>query len=261
MRTSRTSVVIDDAAGEGGKRIVTAGRSLEPGGVSVLILEHEGALEDEYLLGLLEWSQEELARMARFRHQGAKTSWCLSRRLLGDALCELAGIEDAHLRLEYGEYGKPFIRDCDIRFNWSHTEGCVALGLAAGRELGVDIENARRPQGDYLDIAESYFSEPEREWIGRERGRASWARFLSLFVQKEAWLKAKGQGLNFPLAEAKADLALPPARSPGRALFEIGKENRYFVAVDASIGGLGEALSFVVERRELGLPPSAQLDI
>jgi phosphopantetheinyl transferase len=229
---------------------MTARRSLEAGTVLVLILEHEVALEDEYLLGLLDWSSEERDRMGRFRHQGAKTSWCLSRRLLGDALYEFAGIEGAHLLLDYGEYGKPFIRGCDIRFNWSHAEGCVALAVTAGRDLGVDIENAGRPQGDYLDIAENYFSEDEREWIGREQGWASWTRFLSLFVQKEAWLKATGQGLSFPLAEAHCALVLPPAKSPRRTLLEVGLRSRYFLAVDASIGGGDEILSFIVERRE-----------
>jgi len=231
---------------------MTARRSLEAGTVLVLILEHEVALEDERLLRLLDWSPEELERMARFRHQGAKTSWSLSRRLFSDALCELAGIEDAHLRLEYGEYGKPFIRDCDIRFNWSHAEGCAALALAAGRDLGVDIENAGRPQGDYLDIAENYFSKSERDWIGREQDWESWARFLSLFVQKEAWLKATGRGLSFPLAQAPAVPALPPEQSPRRALLEVGQKGRFFLAVDASVGEEDEIVSFIVEGREFG---------
>jgi 4'-phosphopantetheinyl transferase len=240
---------------------MTARRGLEAGTVLVLLLEHEVALEDECLLGLLDWSPEERERMGRFRHQGAKTSWCLSRRLFNAALCELSGIEDGHRRLDYGEYGKPFIRGSDIRFNWSHAEGCAALALAAGRDLGVDIENAGRPQGDYLDIAENCFNKEEREWIGREQGLESWTRFLSLFVQKEAWLKATGRGLNSPLAEAHCALVLPPAKSPGHALLEVGWRNRYFLAVDASIGGEGEALSFIVERRELNKQALSELDI
>ncbi len=224
------------------------GSSGRPGRGTVLVkvLEHEKALGDERLLGLMDWSSEDRERIARFRHQGSKTSWCLSRLALRDALRELGGIEDAHMRLEYGEYGKPFIRDCGIGFNWSHTEGCVALALASGREVGVDIETARRSQADFLGIAESYFSEEERKWIGRAAD-GGWTRFLALFVQKEAWLKAKGLGLSFPLAEAPAQLELPPARGPGRALREVGAEASYFLAVEASIDGEDEALNFIFD--------------
>ncbi len=213
----------------------------------MLVLEHEGSLGDDRLLSLADWSPEERERMARFRHQGAKTSWCLSRRLLRDALSDLEGIPDANRRLELGEYGKPFIRGCAIRFNWSHANGCLALALAADREIGIDIEGAGHPRGDYLGIARSLFGDQEREWIEQEPGEASWERFLSLFVQKEAWLKATGRGLSQPLVEAPAGLALPPAQSTGRMLLEVGRRSRYFLAVDASIGEGGEIGQFQID--------------
>jgi 4'-phosphopantetheinyl transferase len=221
---------------------------LGPGTVLVIVLEHEPAWEDERLLGLLDWSPEDRDRMAAFRHQGAKTSWCLSRRLLRDALCELVGVEDAHERMEYGEYGKPFIKDCRLQFNWSHAGGCVALALAEGRSVGVDIESFDRPSVGYLDIADAYFNEQERAWVKAATGEeSSWARFLSLFVQKEAWLKATGLGLSSPLADARAELILPPKRNPISALLEVGRNARYFLAVDASIGGRSEDLDFIIE--------------
>jgi phosphopantetheinyl transferase len=220
-----------------------------PETVLVVVLEHDRELDDGRLAGLLDWSPEELARLARFRHQGAKTSWCMSRRLFRDALCELTGIADAHRRLEPGEFGKPFLRGCGLTFNWSHADGCVALALAEGREIGTDIESVRRPRGDYLDVARGFFGEDERGWIGREPNDGSWERFLSLFVQKEAWLKATGRGLGLPLAEAPAAFELPPSRRPGRLLLEVGREDRYFLAVDASIEEGLEAPRFIVETR------------
>jgi 4'-phosphopantetheinyl transferase len=226
-----------------------ASRRLGSGTVLVLVLEHEAELDDDRLAGLLDWSPEDLGRMARFRHRGAKTSWCLSRRLLRDALCELTGIGDAHRLMELGEFGKPFVRGCGLGFNWSHADGCVALAMANGREIGTDIESAQRPRGDYLDVARGFFTEKERDWIGREANDESWRRFLSLFVQKEAWLKATGRGLSLPLAEAPSAFELPPARRPGRLLLEIGRRGRYFLAVDATIGEGPKAPRFIVEER------------
>ena len=199
-------------------------------------MEHERAIGDDHLLGLLDWTPAERERIDRFRHQGAKTSWCLSRWLLREALSETVGIRDANRLLEYAEYGKPFIRACGISFNWSHADGCIALALVEDREIGVDIEELGRQRGDYIDVARSFFKDEEREWIGEEQGDESWKRFLSLFVQKEAWLKATGRGLSLPLSEAPVALELPPARSAGRSLLEIGRHTRYYLAVDASIG-------------------------
>jgi phosphopantetheinyl transferase len=210
---------------------------LEPGAVLVLALEHETEIEEGRLLGLLDWSPRERSRIAAFRSAAARTSWCLARRLLRDALRDLAGVADAHRRLAYGEQGKPFVPGCSVSFNWAHADGCAALALSRGREVGIDIESVRPSGIDYLAIAAEGFREEEARWVGTEPGGLSWSRFLSLFVQKEAWLKATGQGLNAPVAGAPASLALPPAQAPGRLLAEIGEKNRYFLAVDSSLQG------------------------
>jgi 4'-phosphopantetheinyl transferase len=217
--------------------------------VHIIILEHESSLGDDQLRGLLEWSPSEFDRTSRFRHQGAKTSWCLSRWLLRDKLSELFGFCDADRHLSYGKHGKPFISGCDIHFNWSHAEGCVVLIIALGAEVGIDIESIGSPYCDYLDIAKNLFLASECDWIGLETGQASWERFLSLFVQKEAWLKATGQGLSHPISEAPAALKSPPYNSPGRILLEIGQKNRIILAGDASIGGTES--QFVFEYQKL----------
>jgi 4'-phosphopantetheinyl transferase len=229
----------------------SARSAIDVGMVLVRVLEHPAALDDERLLGLLDWSSGERQRIQRFRHQGAKTSWCLSRWMLREALRELAGIRDANRALEYGEFGKPFIPDCALTFNWSHAEGCVALVLASDRDVGVDIEVAALPRVEYLDIVQSFFRLEEMEWIGHDPGMESWQRFVSLFVQKEAWLKATGRGLSLPLSEAPAALKLPPSRDEGRMLATAGRSDRYFLAVDASIGAEILETRFEVEYRSL----------
>jgi phosphopantetheinyl transferase len=214
------------------------------GTVNIITLEHESTLGDDQLRDLLEWSPAEFECTSRFRRLEAKTSWCLSRWLLRDKLFELFGIRDADRHLSYGKHGKPFISGCDIHFNWSHSDGCVALIIGIGAEVGIDIENVGSRICDYLDIAKSQFLACEHEWIGFETGQASWERFLSLFVQKEAWLKAIGEGLSRPLTDAPAALRLPPYFSAGRTIVEIGQRNRYILAGDASIGNMEPQFQF-----------------
>jgi phosphopantetheinyl transferase len=225
--------------------------SLDTGNVLVLVLEHDLALSDERLLGLLDWSEEELGRMGRFRHQGAKTSWCLSRRLFYDALRELGLGPAARRPLGRGECGKPYLPGRELRFNWSHTRGCVALALSPDRELGVDIEGLGQPRGDFLAVARDQFEAREAEWVASAAGELSWERFLSLFVQKEAFLKASGAGLSEPLAGAPATLGLPPARRPGRELLEVGLRARYFLAVEAAVAPGEAPPRILVEHRSL----------
>jgi phosphopantetheinyl transferase len=205
---------------------------------SALIVEHGSELCDDELLALADWSRDDLDHLGHFRHQASKTSWCVSRRIFDDVVLELEGIDSAHRMLIAGEYGKPSLPRSELRFNWSHAEGCVALAFVYGREIGVDIERRERPRGDYLDIARACFRADEYEWVESSRGDESWSRFLSLFVQKEAWLKNIGRGLSFPLDEAPASLALPPARWPGKALLDVGEERSYLIAIDASRGAV-----------------------
>jgi phosphopantetheinyl transferase len=222
---------------------------VDRGEILVIILEHEISMPDSWLERLLDWRPDDLARMAAFRSQAAKTSWCMSRRLFSDAMADIAGIEGAPWKLGRGGCGKPFIEGCGIKFNWSHAEGCVALALSAHADPGVDIECASQGLDGYMDIARAYFGQEEIEWIGADAGPSAWERFLSLYVQKEAWLKALGCGLSQPLSETPAVLQLPPHTGGGRMLIEPKGKNRYFLAAAASPHEAGLEPRFSVERR------------
>jgi len=218
--------------------------------VHIEVWEYPSVLKDEALFKLIDWSPEERGRIAEFRVASAKTSWCLARLFMENALRKFSGIPDAHRRIALGGFGKPFIPGCDIHFNWSHAEGCAALAVAHGQEVGVDIEGVGRIGMDHIGIGDDQFRKEERAWISSAPDCESWERFLSLFVQKEAWLKAAGRGLSLPLADVPSSLALPPCRSPGRILIEGGSKGRYFLAVDASTGTESNEVQFSIENRE-----------
>jgi phosphopantetheinyl transferase len=206
---------------------------LERERVLVRVLEHEAELEDRALLDLCEWTREDRASMWRFRQRQARTSWCLARWLLRASLIDCGVDGEAIPRMELGRCGKPFIRGLGLRFNWSHAAGCVALALAFDREVGVDIEGIEGAPGDYVKIAASCFSREEAAWVGGVEDEEASRRFLALFVQKEAGLKAAGQGLGASLAGAPAALALPPSAGPGWTLAEIDGRGHYFLAAVA----------------------------
>lgn len=79
----------------------------------------------------------------------------------------------------------------------SHSAGFVAC-VAADFPVGVDVESLDRPR-DYLALAEALHGQAQREQLAGLDADARALRFLQWWTLKEAWLKARGQGLDFAL--------------------------------------------------------------
>ena len=110
-------------------------------------------------------------------------------------------------------HGKPRLpREAGLEFNISHTASAVAIAVAAGRAVGVDVEGVERVRSP-MDLAERWFSGPEvalvRACPPHERPRA----FARLWARKEAYLKATGAGIAGvgPVLDTSADRVEGPA--------------------------------------------------
>lgn len=94
----------------------------------------------------------------------------------------------------------------------SHSAGFVACAVA-GMPVGVDIEDLARPR-DHLALAEAVHGPAQREQLAALPAAARALPFLQWWTLKEAWLKARGQGLDFALmrdlafADAVGDVAI-----------------------------------------------------
>lgn len=73
----------------------------------------------------------------------------------------------------------------------SHEVGIYAF---ARRPVGVDIERLR-PLPDALDIAGRFFSSQEVEALRRTDGPRLTGAFFTCWTRKEAYLKARGEGI------------------------------------------------------------------
>jgi len=98
------------------------------------------------------------------------------------------------------ENGEP-----SVRFNLSHSRGLAVYAFARDRELGIDLEPIR-PEFSAEDIAERHFSPQElEEWHRLTPGLRAEAFFLC-WTRKEAYVKARGEGLQIPLASFSVTL-------------------------------------------------------
>ncbi len=132
--------------------------------------------------------EAEQARALRYRVASVQRRFIVTRAALRRLLARLCESYPAALRFEYNERGKPHLRDCPtLHFSLSHTAGLVLCATAA-RPLGVDVEAVREIAIE--QIAPFVFTEAEQ---ARMEG-AQREQFFILWVRKEAYLKALGEG-------------------------------------------------------------------
>jgi 4'-phosphopantetheinyl transferase len=99
-------------------------------------------------------------------------------------------------------YGRPRIAAPAIaqavHFSLSHTEGCVACVVSGCEAIGVDVEEIHARQS-LLEIAWSNFSPQEIDALQALKSSNVVDRFFDYWTLKEAYLKARGTGINLPL--------------------------------------------------------------
>jgi 4'-phosphopantetheinyl transferase len=157
-----------------------------------------------YIRGLLSiLSADERDRASRFHFPKDHDNYVVARGTLRIILGRYLGMEPYRLRFSYTYYGKPALEKSfegeSLRFNLSHSHGLALLAVARDRELGVDIEWIRAGISDE-EIAERFFSDKEVRMLrGLPRDLQDIA-FFNCWTRKEAYIKAKGEGLSMPLS-------------------------------------------------------------
>ena len=180
------------------RKATAAARCLVPGEVAVhrVALNTNGA-DVASLEAVL--SSDEQERAKRFRFGRDRDRFIVARSGLRSILSAYGAGSPAEIRLGYGPKGKPSLAfDCGLAFNVSHSEEVAIVALARGVEVGVDVERIRAmPSG--RAIARRFFSVAERAMLARVPAADFEAAFWRCWTRKEAYVKARGEGLSLPL--------------------------------------------------------------
>lgn len=129
--------------------------------------------------------------------QDASIQRALSLKLLDYAMKRETGAPAG--RRAHTEKGKPYIRNCPVKFNISHTEGMVAVAVGKG-EIGADVEKI----GEFSQrLARRVLTEKEYTRVTSSENPA--VEFYLLWTFKEAFVKFIGSGLSYPLKKATLD--------------------------------------------------------
>ena len=167
-------------------------------------------------MGIL--SEDERLRACRFAFDRDRRRYVMARAGLRERLAVRLGRAPEAVELGCGTNGKPMLErrcgDPDLRFNVSHSEDVAMYAFAQGREIGVDIESVRHV-ADADEVATRFFSSRETEAYRRLDPRDRQLGFFNCWTRKEAFVKALGDGLSFPLD--RFDVSLAPGE-PARLL-------------------------------------------
>lgn len=161
-------------------------------------------------------TSDELSRAERYHFEKDRRHFIVARGLLRAILSRYLGMEPSQLRFIYGRYGKPSLAEETggelLRFSLSHSDGLALYAVTRDQDVGVDLERIR-PELAYQAIAKRFFSPDEMAHFRVLPAEMQPGGFFSCWTRKEAYIKARGDGLSFPLNRFEVSLAPgdPPA--------------------------------------------------
>ena len=155
--------------------------------------------------------EDEHIRAERFAFPTDRNHFIAARGMLRAILSRYTAIAPEKLRFRYSSYGKPFL-DCEVDaapicFNLSHSYGVALYAMTQGRKVGVDIEHVRY-NIDIMTLASAYFSAHEFRSLRELPVDLRHEAFFTCWTRKEAYIKARGEGLSYPLDQF--DVSLQP---------------------------------------------------
>ena len=178
-------------------------------------------------------SPDECTKAERFHFPKDRDRSIAARAVLRLILSRYLEVKPNDLRFSYNRFGKPALvghSGADaVHFNMSHSGELALYAIARGREIGVDVEHVREEFASE-QIAVRFFSPNEVAMLRALPFNMRTQGFFNCWTRKEAYIKARGEGLSFPLD--RFDVSLAPGEPA--ALLRVGHSK---AEVDDEIAG------------------------
>ena len=161
----------------------------------------------ETLQGIL--SPDELARSEKFHFEKDRKKFILTRGILRKLLGSYLGKNPQQIRFNYTSFGKPFLaidsENNNLSFNLSHSGELVLYAITRNQKIGIDIEQIR-DHTDVMAIAKRFFSPAEIGEMEKANEKNRTELFFTYWTRKEAFVKALGKGVSFPMERLDVSL-------------------------------------------------------
>jgi 4'-phosphopantetheinyl transferase len=169
-------------------------------------LDHRPSQIDSLLDTLAEDEQQ---RAGRFYFPIDRERFIVARGVLREILGFYLNRAARSVSFCYGPFAKPALAwesaGNTIHFNMSHSHGVALYAFTRGREIGIDLEYIREDL-EVEQLAGRFFSQREIATLRALPVALRKYAFFLCWTRKEAYIKARGEGLSLPLDEFDVSL-------------------------------------------------------
>jgi 4'-phosphopantetheinyl transferase len=152
-------------------------------------------------------SPDERTRARHFRFERERRRFVVGRGILRTILGRYLNLPPEKLQFKYETSGKPALAGkTSLHFNLAHSGDLALYAFTRERELGIDLEEIH-PVADVQQLVEQFFSPIERAELAALPPDRMLEAFFSGWTRKEAYLKARGIGLTYPLDQFSVSMA------------------------------------------------------
>lgn len=158
----------------------------------------------------------EQTRADRFLFDKHRQRFLIGRARQRQLLGQYLDLAPSQVDFQYDGLGKPSLRgqgaNSGVCFNFSNSGQAALLAVTRDMELGIDLE-LLRGLTNLEGLAARFFTAEESDEILSLQGLPQQQAFFRCWTRKEAYLKAVGKGLTFPLNRVRVTVqADQPAR-------------------------------------------------
>lgn len=151
-------------------------------------------------------SSDERQRAYRFHFEKDRLHFIAARGILRQLLGRYLEKDPKEIVFSYTTYGKPFLAEYSwLQFNISHSKGYALFGMVQQLSIGIDLEFIR-PKIEFERLAKRFFSTNETQTLLGLSTTERYRGFFNCWTRKEAFIKAKGEGLSLPLDQFEVSL-------------------------------------------------------
>jgi 4'-phosphopantetheinyl transferase len=150
-------------------------------------------------------SDHEIQAGGRFLSEKDKNRFLFSHGMLRAVLAYYTGNDPRSINFIQNPFGKPALEQLrhegfnnELRFNMAHSNDIVVVAVTCRNEVGIDVEYMRDIEDGEM-IVTHHFSLEEQRYLHNLSPLEFRKRFFTCWTLKEAFIKALGKGLSYPL--------------------------------------------------------------
>ena len=156
------------------------------------------SLEQSWPEAFLLLNTVEQHRAKRYHFERHQRRFIIARAMLRTILSRYLQCDTSAIAFSENVYGKPALAgNAILQFNLSHSRESALLAIGHTHPLGIDLEYFSNRS--LTGISRLVFSEAEISQFSRVTPANRSLSFFHIWAQKEAFIKACGMGLSYPL--------------------------------------------------------------